>query len=173
MSRFNILLKNSLKAALITGIFAAFVIYLPTERRGSKEGLSVSYASIQADIFNNVAIGGIQEVHGVKIMDYENQKIEYYFEYEANAKDTLQMIASLPFRMDDHISNVAPVLMESDSSPLEVNASFTKEALDATSFFWKVKAEDFTFYECIKSPMKHTLLVSKTSSRILHKVESI
>jgi hypothetical protein len=173
MSRYKILILNFTRAALITGIFAAFVIYLPTKHRGSNSGLSVSYASVQADIFNNVAIGGIQEIHGVKIMDYENRKIEYYFEYEANEKDTLQMIASLPFRMDDRISNVAPMLMESNSNPLEVNASFTKEAMDATSFFWKAKAEDFVFYECVKSPMKHTLLVSKNSSRILHKVESI
>ena len=172
MSRQKILM-DFIKAAMITGVFAAFVVYLPTEHKGSKAGLSVSYASIQADIFNNVSISGIQEIHGVKIMDYDRNKVEYYFEYEATGIDTLKMIASLPFSIDDRVSSVGPMLMESDSNPLEVNSSFTEEARNATSFFWNAKAEDFTFYECIKSPMKHTLLISKTSSRILHKVESI
>ncbi|HEU5291314.1 MAG TPA: hypothetical protein VFU05_11755 [Cyclobacteriaceae bacterium] len=158
---------------MITGVFAAFVIYLTTDRTHSKAGLSMSYASVQEDIFNQISIGNIQEIHGVKIMDYENQKIEYYFEYEANALDTLKMIAVLPFAIDDNISNVAPVRMESNTNPLEINPAFTEEIRDAIAFFSNAKAEEFTFYECVKSPMKHTLLISKTSSRILHKVESI
>ena len=172
MSRLNILL-NIGKAALITGIFAAFVIYLTTDRTHAKAGLSMSYASVQQDIFNEISIGDIQEIHGVKVIDYENQKIEYYFEYEANALDTLKMIASLPFAIDDNVSHVAPVRMESNRNPLEINQSFTEEIREAIAFFSNAKAEDFTFYECVKSPMKHTLLISKTSSRILHKVESI
>ena len=164
---------NFIKAALITGIFAAFIVYLPTKRINPETGFSISYASIQADILNHVSIDGIQEIHGVKIIDYDKNKIEYYFEYEATGIDTLKMIALLPFSIDDRASCVAPMLMESDSNPLEVNPSFTKEVRDATSFFWDAKAEEFTFYECIKSPMKHTLLISKTSSRILHKVETI
>jgi hypothetical protein len=83
------------------------------------------------------------------------------------------MVASLPFRIDDHVSSVAPVLMESNSNPLEVNAFFTKEALDATSFFWNAKPEEYTFYECFKGSMKHTLLISKTSAKILHKIETV
>lgn len=166
------ILSNIIKAALITGVFAAFVIYLPSNP-AQKSGLSMSYASVQADIFNNVSIGNIQEIHGVKIMDYDHQKVEYYFEYEANEMDTLKMIASLPFVVDNNISNVAPVRMESNSNPLDVNPTFTEEIRDAIAFFSNAKAEEFTFYECVKSPMKHTLLVSKTSSRILHKVESI
>ena len=169
MSRLKIL-KNILKAAMITGVFAAFVIYLPSDPQ-SKSGLSMSYASVQADIFNQ--IGNIHEIHGVKIMDYDRQRVEYYFEYEATEVDTLKMVASLPFAIDDHASNVAPIRMESATNPLAVNPIFTAEILDAISFFSNANAEDFTFYECVKSPMKHTILVSKTSSRILHKVESI
>ena len=173
MSRRKTLLKNFTKAALITGIFAAFIIYLPSKQTNSGPAYSISYASVQADIFNNISINGIQEIHGVKIIDYDHQKIEYYFEYEANELDTLKMIANLPFAIDDHVSNVAPVRMESSINPLKVNNAFTEEIKDAISFFSNAKAEEFTFYECVKSPMKHTLLVSKTSSRILHKVESI
>ena len=172
MSRQNILI-DFMKAALITGIFAAFVICLPTKRINPETGYSISYASVQADILNHVSVEGIQEIHGVKIMDYDHNKVEYYFEYNANAEDTLKMIASLPFAIDDHVSSVAPTLMESNSNPLKINAAFTEEVREATSFFWNAKAEDFIFYECIKSPMKHTLMISKTSSRILHKVESI
>ena len=170
MSRLKIL-STFLKAAMITGVFAAFVLYVSADRAHSTSALSMSYASVQADIFNQ--LGNIQEIHGVKIMDYENQKVEYYFEYEANELDTLKMIASLPFAIDDNKSNVAPVRMESSSSSLKINPSFTDEIKREIAFFSNAKAEEFTFYECVKSPMKHTLLVSKTSSRILHKVESI
>jgi hypothetical protein len=173
MSRRNIFLMNSLRAALITGIFAAFVVYLPTERNYAGSGISVSYASVQMDILNHVSISYIREIRGVKITDFERHKVEFYFEYEANAQDTLKLIASLPSAIDNEVSSVAPMLMESDINPMEISEAYTEEAREATSFFWNAKAEDYTFYECIKSPMKHTLLISKSSSRILHKVESV
>ena len=87
-------------------------------------------------------------------------------------EDTLKVIGSLPFILDDNVSSLECTLMESNTNPLEITET-SEQVLEATAFFWNSKATDYVFYECAKSPLKHTLLISKTSSRILHKIESI
>lgn len=176
LHRFSII-KNYIRAAWITGFFAAFVIYLPTEQRANNINpdlvYGISYASVQTDILQPSSIDGLKEIHGVKIAYYDQSKVAYFFEYEANALDTLKVVGLLPFTLDNNASSVACTLLESNSNPLEVNTAFSERVREATSFFWNSQAADYTFYECIKSPLKHTLMISKTSSRILHKVESI
>ncbi len=178
MLRHNFLLvKNYIRAALITGFFAVFIIYLPTDQKENNANpdlvYSITHASVLTDILHPSTIDGINEIHGVKITFADPGKVAYYFEYEANAQDTLTVIGSLPFTIDNNVSSLTCTLLDSKSNPLEVKETLSEQVHEATSFFWNSKASDYTFYECIKSPLKHTLLVSKTSSRILHKVESI
>ncbi len=167
---------NYIRAALITGVFAAFVTTLTTNPKANTDPdlvYGITYASIQTDILQPSIIDGMKEIHGVKITFADPGKVAYFFEYEANAQDTLKVVGSLPFAIDNNASSLACTLLESKSNPLEADETLPEQVREATAFFWNSKASDFTFYECIKSPLKHTLLISKTSSRILHKVESI
>ena len=39
--------------------------------------------------------------------------------------------------------------------------------------FWNVEENEFDVYECLKTPIRHTLLISKTTKRVLHRIEFI
>lgn len=163
-------------AAWITGFFAAFFISLTVDWKEEETDPNLVYsitpASLQNDILHKATIEGFKQLHGVRVTYADRTKVAYYFEYEANAQDTLNVIGSLPFVLDDNVSSLECTLMESKTNPLET-MELSEQVREATAFFWNLKASDYIFYECAKSPLKHTLLISKTSSRILHKVESI
>ncbi len=118
-------IKNYIRAALITGFFAAFFIYLTTGHKENNTNSDLVYsitdASVQTDILQPSTINGIKEIHGVKITYADRSKVSYYFEYEANAQDTLKIVGSLPFVIDNNVSSTACTLLESNSNPLEVN----------------------------------------------------
>jgi hypothetical protein len=169
-------IKKYFRAALIMGFFAALAIYLPNQKviYGPGEidfGIPISDASVAYEIFDDTDFV-LQQLNGVKIFNPDTGNYTYYFEYIANKQDTLRRISALPFLKDNHPSSLSCELMNSTLNPLD-NTALTQEERNATSFFWDTRADEFIFYECFKSPVKHTLLLSKTSDRILHKVEFI
>lgn len=170
----------SLKPYLVSGIlmvvFAAAAMYLPDVSKMKDQsqiyfGAPISEASVQQEFFNDPNFN-IRQLHGVKIINPDTGRFTYYFEYIANKQDTLRRISAMPFIKDNRVSSLGCELMNAESNPLD-HAQLTQEEQEATAFFWEANAEEFTFYECFKSPMKHTVLISKTSDRILHKVESV
>lgn len=168
-------IKNYIRAALIMGLFAALVVYLPTARKAgtpfSDSPYVINHASVKHEFFKDPSFE-LEELNGVRVEDRQTGKVVYYFEYVANKQDTLRRIAALPFRKDDRPSSITYMLMESMNSPLD-GTSLSTEEREAASFFLEADGEEFTFYECFKSPVKHTLLLSKNSDRILHKVEVV
>jgi hypothetical protein len=174
MNNFQILKKYT-RAILIMGGFAAFILCLPIEKKAeyfyeAGSPFFIQQAFVETDIFGNAFPGKIEQLHGIRIDDQQTGKYAYYFEYVANKQDTLRRISTLPFLKDNRLSSTNCMLMESDSNPL-IEKSIHSEVREATAFFWNTDADEFTFYECYKSPVKHTVLLSKTSDRILHKVE--
>ncbi|HET9055016.1 MAG TPA: hypothetical protein VFM90_12625 [Cyclobacteriaceae bacterium] len=168
-------LKKYFRAAAIIGIFAALTLYLPDKQTtGGRDiyfGMPVSEASIVQEFFSDADFV-LQQLNGVKVLNPDTGKFTYYFEYIANKQDTLKRISALPFLKDNRPTSLRCELMNASFDPLD-NSALTQQERDATSFFWQVAAGDFIFYECYKSPVKHTLLLSKTTDRILHRVEAI
>ena len=169
-------IKNYFRAALIMGFFAALAVYLPNQEeiKGQYEiyfGIPVSEASVEHEVFGDADFE-IRQLNGVRILDPDTGKYTYYFEYIANKQDTLRRISALPFLKDNRPSSLMCELMNTPLNPLD-HSALTQEERDAASFFWDARADEFIFYECYKSPVKHTLLLSKTSDQILHKVEFI
>lgn len=170
----SVTIKNYVRAALILGFFAVLAVYLPHKPEHKSDlyfGMPVNQASVQHNFFNDPAFS-LQQLNGVKIVNPDTGKITYYFEYIANKKDTLRRIGAMPFLKDNRLSSTTCELMNGESNPLD-NSALTQEERDASSFFWNAKADEFTFYECYKSPVKHTLLLSNTSDRILHRIEFV
>ncbi len=176
-------IKNYFRAALIMGFFAVLTIYLPNRETVDSRyeihfGISSSDASVEQEIFGDANLPAgrqgfeLNQLNGVKILNPATGKYTYYFEYIANKQDTLRRIEALPFLKDNRPSSLSCELMNAPLNPLD-GSTLTQEERDATSFFWDAQTDEFTFYECYKSPMKHTLLLSKTSDRILHRVEYI
>jgi hypothetical protein len=161
-------------AALFTLLFAAFIVYtsLGITKGGIVDTSStyVSDSSVRESILG-FSIEDLHEIQGVQISKAD--KISYYFEYEADHTQVLNVIASMPFRMDNNRSSTQCGLMSSESNPLLAYKEVSQTEFEASTFFWKAKPEEYIFYECVRSPMKHTMLVSKNSNRILHRVELI
>ncbi len=158
------------------GFFAALTIYITDKNKEvlpvwEDSSLNISSASVLHDVYQDMS-ANIQQLNGVKVRDSRTGKFVYYFEYIANKQDTLRRISAMPFLKDNRTSSLSVELMESSINPLD-NSSLSAEERNATSFFWDAKGEEFTFYECYKSPVKHTLLLSKTSDKILHRIEFI
>jgi hypothetical protein len=130
----------------------------------------VSDSSIRAEILNSSSID-LKEIHGIKVSSKDS--LSYYYEYEGDYNKILDAISSMPVRIDDNRTSLHCGLMNSDSNPLESFQKLSKTEVTASEFFWKAKPEEYTFYECVKGSMKHTLLVSKTSTKILHHIESV
>jgi hypothetical protein len=168
-------LKPYLVAGLATMLFATLVIFLPQRRTtGEAElyyGPPISHASVQHEIFGNTGVP-LQQLNGVKIFNADTGRFTYYFEYIANKQDTLRRIAALPFLKDNRRTSLSYQLLDSFENPLD-GSKLSKEEYEASSFYWDARGEEFTFYECYRSPMKHTILLSKNSDRVLHKVEVI
>ncbi len=111
----------------------------------------------------------IDDVTGIKVK-YLNGHSNSYFAYEADRKSIISVISNLPFskyavRADTRCRKV-------QSSDLDLYKSQVPTIeVEHTAFFWDANHKQFDVYECIKPPLKHTLLIGRDSKQILHRVE--
>ena len=113
----------------------------------------------------------LSHVNGIQVK-YLSGKDVYYFAYPADKKTLLRTIANLPF---SKYSIVADTLCRKSSHHA---LTFLQEEISPTEYknsrsFWEADKEEFEVYECIKSPMRHTLLVSKKSGQVFHRIELV
>lgn len=152
--------------------FAAFIVYTSLGLVKSNEVVDTSTTYISDSSVRESILGytlpNLREIHGIKITKAD--RVAYYYEYEADYNQVLNLLASMPFQLDNNRTSVQCGWMNSDSNPLDFK-NLSQTELDASSFFWNVIPEEYSFYECLKSPLKHTVMISKTTSRILHRVE--
>ena len=112
---------------------------------------------------------GLSDVTGVKVQYIDGRSVSY-FAYPAGREVVLNTIAGLPFSKQTKIADtlcrpVAPASLQNEYARLSSTAS------QYADFFWQALTHNVDAYECIKAPWKHTLLVSKTSGRVLHRIE--
>ncbi|MBL0744284.1 hypothetical protein [Chryseolinea lacunae] len=111
----------------------------------------------------------LEQVSGIKVQ-YADGHAVYYFEYEAEHPTLLALLAQSPFARDATVADThcrpltAPELssLHDTLSPVEQQHSTS---------FWEALVRDVAIYECLKTPRKHTLLLSKTSNRVFHRIE--
>ncbi|AYB33258.1 hypothetical protein [Chryseolinea soli] len=112
---------------------------------------------------------GLSDVTGVKVQ-YIDGRSASYFVYPASRQVALNTIAGLPFSKHAKIADtlcrpVATAALQYEYAHL---SSVESQYAD---FFWQALNHNVEAYECIKAPWKHTLLVSKTSGQVLHRIE--
>lgn len=111
----------------------------------------------------------IQDVVGIQVK-YPTGKYACYFEYKADPEAVLGAISSQPF------SRYASL---ADTQCREVSYEQLKELkttvsgfeVENSTTFWMADEKEFEVYECLKSPLKHTLLIDAKTNRVLHRVE--
>jgi hypothetical protein len=125
------------------------------------------YDSIPALAKHHLAI---KELHGIKV-NYISGRSASYFEYEADAEKLIKTLGALPFLKSNEVSDTLCREMQHSFS-LSGNKVLSAQEIKAASFFWKINTDEYQYYECIKWPSRHTLLINKTTGRILHRVEA-
>jgi hypothetical protein len=159
-----------LPSLLILSIFACTKpndkSYLPDEYANPKLTSVTLRDTLPASSLANLFI---QESKGVKAT-YVTGRFTTYFEYNANQQDLLKTINTLPFDINTRLSDTLCRKIDGQFS-LSGKQFLSNEEIESSSFFWNINPEDFTYYECIKSPMRHTILLDKHSNRILHRIE--
>lgn len=109
-----------------------------------------------------------ERVWGTKIK-YPTGLYASYFEYEADSKTLIRTLGRLPFSRAEILADTVahPITLDEYR---ELKASVSPTELEHANIFWNAALEDIVVYECLKAPFRHTLLISKTSSRVLHRI---
>jgi len=112
---------------------------------------------------------GLSDVTGVKVQYIDGHSASY-FAYPAGREVVLNTIAGLPFSKGSKVSDtlcrpVATASLQREYARLSATES------QYADFFWQALDHNIEAYECIKVPWKHTLLVSRASGQVLHRVE--
>jgi hypothetical protein len=112
------------------------------------------------------------DIHGVKVQ-YFNGAHASYFEYTGgNPTAVVRTISMLPFHKRAMLADTTCHRIPY-TALLALKEKLSPEELNRTNAFWSADPFEFDAYECIKPPLKHTILLSKTSSRVFHRIASI
>lgn len=110
------------------------------------------------------------EINGVRAT-YQSGRSTSYLEYKADPMRVLFAVQSIPFAMHEGGDTMCRDMDQNFT--LNGQRVLSKEEKTQASFFWNINPEEFVYYECLKGTQRHTILVSKTSNRILHRIEML
>jgi hypothetical protein len=108
----------------------------------------------------------VGDVNGVKFKTLNGNEVRY-FEYNADPRKLLAAISEMPFNKN---ALIADTLCRKINSLSLVAQEELIPGDDYWIKFMNINADEFLLYECIKPPLKHTLLIPKKSSRVLHRI---
>jgi hypothetical protein len=139
---------------------------------GAADGkLPIALAVSLRDSFPQKAMTalGLSDVTGIKVQYIDGRSVSY-FAYPAGTDVVLNTIAGLPFSKNSKLADTLcrPV---ATATLRREQAGLSPAELQYGDFFWQALSQNVDAYECIKAPWKHTLLVSKTSGKVLHRIE--
>lgn len=101
---------------------------------------------------------------------FEKGKAVTYLEYETEANALLKTIGLLPF--SKYAVRADTVCIETGFYEFtSLKKSISKEELATGSYFWNIEPTNYQVFECIKGYEKHTLLISRNSDHVLHRIE--
>jgi hypothetical protein len=107
---------------------------------------------------------------GTKIL-YHNGLYASYFEYESDPNAVIETVSQLPFPIS---SNIPADTLCRPISPRDIETMMkliSAEEKESTANFWTSYKNKYDAFECIKGHFRHTLLVNRSSNRILHRIE--
>lgn len=124
------------------------------------------YDSLPPDAIRHLQL---ENIGGLKVK-YSTGRYVSYFEYSANSDTVLNVIANLPFSKHTPLADTSCRKVPSESLQQLRSLVSIEEQTTGTSF-WDANMNDVEVYECLKAPFRHVLVISKNSSRILHRIE--
>ena len=111
----------------------------------------------------------IPDVVGLKVK-YPTGKYACYFEYTADRETVLDAISSQPFSRYASLADTKCREISFEQLK-QLKTTVSGFEIENSTSFWTAEEKEFEVYECLKSPLKHTLLVNTKTNRVLHRVE--
>ncbi|NJM26710.1 MAG: hypothetical protein HC859_15760 [Bacteroidia bacterium] len=118
------------------------------------------------------ALATVKQVHGVRIR-YADGTSSYYFEYETDHEKLLTAVGHSGFAAYARLADTRCREISFDDAHTDYKRGMTSLQAEETSFFRNINRTDYNFFECVKTPLKHTLVLDKRSNRTLHRVDVI
>jgi hypothetical protein len=168
--KLDFFMRKSLSSITVILLFVAFVLWnnKPVQQFSETSEIPpvVFLTSLEDSLpkktFDALHVGS---VIGTKISG--NGFDVRYFEYEVDPGKLLAAISEMPFNKNALIAdticrkiNYLSLVTEEDKIPGD----------DYWIKFTNVDSDEFLFYECIKPPLRHTLLIRKNSGRVIHRI---
>ncbi|MBT1688457.1 hypothetical protein [Dawidia soli] len=109
------------------------------------------------------------KVEGLNVK-YLSGREAHYFAYIADPDAVLRAVARTAF--SKHVVVADTVCRRIDARALDVLAQpLHATELAAGAFFWQADAAGLEAYECVRGPVRHTLLIRRATHTVLHRVE--
>lgn len=116
-------------------------------------------------------------LHALRLEKVEGLNVKYlsghethYFAYIADPDAVLRAVVRTAF--SKHVAIADTVCRRIDYRALAMLAQpLHATELAAGAFFWEADATGFEVYECVRGPIRHTLLISRATRNVLHRVE--
>lgn len=162
---------KSIKPAQLVLLTLPFflILYLFIPKRTITE-LPVTQATSLAD---SIPIEYYQQLNVVEKQGnkfFDKDKAVTYLEYETDAQTLLKTIARLPF--SKYAVRADTVCIETGFYGFATTRnSISEEELNTGTYFWNIEPNNYQVFECIKGSEKHTLLISRLSDQVLHRIE--
>lgn len=111
------------------------------------------------------------DVTGIKLTTLSGHDIRY-FHYRSNSQDVLKALSNSPFtRTAIYADTLCRKVEYTYVEGLRATLPYAER--DASSFFWNNVSADLEYYESVKPPLKHLIIINKSSNDIYHRVELI
>lgn len=115
-----------------------------------------------------VKVLGLEKVSGLKLLYRSGEEVSY-FHYRTDRKKLLHALSELPFNPNSRIADTLcrTTSLAELSRPWDDLSDFDSQLQPCT------EEAAVTVYQCTKPPFLHTIIASKESNEILHRVELI
>jgi|GEM_PF-2178476 len=114
---------------------------------------------------------GIGQINGVKLQ-YGNNHSTSYYAYHADPDALIATLSRLPFTKYAAIADTT-CYKTSFEVLTQLQQNLSDIELRNSAFFWNASHEEFEIYECLKTPIRHTVLISRRSGLVYHRVETV
>lgn len=112
----------------------------------------------------------LQDVMGLQF-SYPDGHVVRYFDYETDKNALLVAISNLPFSKYANRADTVCRAIPFEDIDVVLRSQVNSSEIDGWTAFWESRSDDFDAYECQKAPVRHILLISRHTNRVLHRVE--
>jgi hypothetical protein len=159
-----------LLAFLSIAIFVGFISACKKPKTSMVEIPSGQYMSFATSLNDTIPLKAIStlelkaNVEGYKIRYLTGQE-RRYFEYQAEPQRVMQAFREMAFVVSNHRTDTDLRMVS-----FEEMRSADDYAPDESDDFWNILPAEYYAFECLKSGIKHQVLIHKNTHRVLHRV---